>query len=105
MAKAAGCTNSDTSIAFCLLEVASLSENYEKFVLTVVYLEKGNVMDQIKVSLKKFQGRALVSSDKEEIKLDGAHMSKIKDTLMAQRWQRPKKQGRWLNSRQEKKRG
>ena len=59
LAKAAGCHNSDMILAFLLLEAENMSEN-EKFVLTAVHFEKGNLMDQMKTSLKKFQGRALV---------------------------------------------
>ena len=45
---------------FRLLEAASLSENDEKFILTAIDFEKGNLFDQMKASLKEFQGRALV---------------------------------------------
>ena len=36
--------------------------------------------------VKKFQGRALRLSDKEEIKFDSALVIKMKDALVAQGW-------------------
>ena len=105
LAKAAGCVYSDTILAFRLLEAAKLSENDEKFILTAVDFEegkKGNLTDQMKASLKKFQGRALVSSDiKNEIKFDSALVNKMKDVLVAQGWQRPEKLRRRSNSNPE----
>ena len=85
----AGCIYSDTFLAFCLLESVNLSENDEKFVLTAVDLEKGYLRDQIKASLKKFQERALLLSDKEEMKFDSAMVIKMEDALMAHGWKRP----------------
>ena len=105
LAKAAGCVYSDTILAFRLLEAAKLSENDEKFILTAVDFEegkKGNLTDQMKASLKKFQGRALVSSDsKNEIKFDSALVNKMKDVLVAQGWQRPEKSRKRSNSNPE----
>ena len=91
LAKSAGCDYFDTILAFWLLEAANMSENYEKIVLTVVDFEKGNLTDQMKASLKKFQGRALVLAEKEEIKFNSALMIKMKDALVAQGWKRPEK--------------
>ena len=90
LAKAAGCVYSDTILAFRLLEAAKLPENDEKFILTAIDFEKGkkgNLTDQMKASLKKFQGRALVSSDsRNEIKFDSALVNKMKEVLVAQGW-------------------
>ena len=84
LAKAAGCVYSDTILAFWLLEVVNLSDNDEKKILTAIDFEKGNLEGQMKASLQKFQVRALVLSDKEEIKFDLALVTKIKDVLVAQ---------------------
>ena len=97
LAKTAGSVYLDTILAFCLIEVANLFENDDKFVFAAVDLEKENLTDQMRASLKKFQGRALVSSDKEEIKFDSALVIKIKDAL-DQGWKRPEKQRRQSNS-------
>ena len=75
LAKAVGCEYSDTILAFRLLEAANLNESDEKFVLTGVDFvsgkEKKNLEEQMKGSLKKFQGRSLVSSElKDTVKVD-----------------------------------
>ena len=45
LAKTAGCIYLDTILAFCLLEAANLAKNDEKFVLTAVDFDKGNLTD------------------------------------------------------------
>ena len=82
----AGCIYSDTLLAFCFLEAVNLSENDEKFVLTAVDLEKGYLTDQIKASLKKFQERAFLLTDKEDMKFELAMVIKMEDALMAHGW-------------------
>ena len=58
-AKESGCEFSDIVLAFNLLESFNLSETDEKFILTAVdfSVEKrdGNLLDQVKNSLRKFQ--------------------------------------------------
>ena len=71
LAKKSGCVYSDTILAFRLLEVTNLSENDEKFVLTGVDFVEGqskkNLEEQVKSSLKKFQGRTIVSGQTKDV--------------------------------------
>ena len=100
LAKSAGCVYSDVILAFRLLESSRLSEVDEKFVLTGVdYADaktKNNLFDQVKLSLKKFQGRKMVSSNDEEqkIKLEPALIAQVAQVLAAQGWKKPGVQGR-----------
>ena len=64
-----------------------LSKHSAKQCQTITHcnnLEKGNLTDQMKVSLKKFQATALVLSDEGEMKLDSAMVIEMKDALVAQ---------------------
>ena len=99
LAKSAGCVYSDIILAFRLLESCSLSEVDEKFVLTGVdYADaktKQNLFQQVKLSLKKFQGRKMVSSTEEgKIKFDAALVASVAQVLVAQGWKKPGQQGR-----------
>ena len=60
LSKAALYVYSDTILVFWLLEASSLSENDKKLILIAIGFEKVNFFDQMKASLKKFKGRALV---------------------------------------------
>jgi hypothetical protein len=101
LAKSAGCVYSDIILAFRLLESSRLTEVDEKFVLTGVdYADaktKQNLFNQVKASLKKFQGRKMVSSVEEpaKIKFDPALVAQVAQVLVAQGWQKPgSRQGR-----------
>lgn len=102
LAKSAGCEYSDIILAFRLLESSRLSEVDEKFVLTgVSYTEaktNKNLFEQVKISLKKFQGRQMVSVGAEEsnskIKFEPALVASVAQVLIAQGWKKPGKQGR-----------
>ena len=99
LAKSAGCVYSDIILAFRLLESSRLTEVDEKFVLTGVdYADaksKQNLFDQVKSSLKKFQGRKMVSAEEEsKIKFDPALVASVAQVLVAQGWQKPGKHGR-----------
>ena len=100
LAKSAGCVYSDIILAFRLIESSNLTEVDEKFVLAGVdYADakaKENLFEQVKSSLKKFQGRQMVSSMKEEskIKFDPALVASVAQVLMAQGWKKPGKSGR-----------
>ena len=95
LAKAAGCSYSDTILAFRLLEATGLTENDEKFVLTAIDFKegksKGNLLEQIKSSLKKFQGRTVVTESKKDgIKVDADIIDKVKSALISEGWKSPK---------------
>ena len=107
LAKSAGCEYSDTILAFRLLEASNLSENDEKFILTAVDFEEGkknkDLEKQMKSSLKKFQGRSVLSNNesKEVLKVDSALINQVKDVLIAQGWEKPERQRRRSNSNPE----
>ena len=68
-----------------------MSENDEKFVLTAIDFEQGkrnkDLEMQMKASLKKFQGRSTVSMEgKNELAIDSALLSQVKDVLISQGW-------------------
>ena len=91
LAKTAGCVYLGTILSFRLLEAANLSENDEKFVLTAIDFEQGkknkDLEMQMKASLKKFQGRSTVSMEgKNELAIDSAFLSQVKDVLVSQGW-------------------
>ena len=93
LAKSAGCEYSDIILAFRLLEGSRLSETDEKFVLTGVdYPEaktKKNFFDQLKLSLKKFQGRKMVSSVEEtKVTYDPALVASVAQVLVSQGWKK-----------------
>ena len=106
LAKSAGCEYSDTILAFRLLEASNLSENDEKFILTAVDFEEGkknkDLEKQMKSSLKKFQGRSVLSNEsKDAVKVDSALINQVKDVLIAQGWEKPDRQRRRSNSNPE----
>ena len=95
LAKTAGCVYSDLILAFRLLEASNLSESDEKFVLTGIDIASGkkqeNLEAQMKASLKKFQGRSVVtnSSDSDGIKVDAALVAKVQEVMLGQGWKKP----------------
>ena len=98
LAKSAGCVYSDTLIAFRLLEATVLNDMDEKFVLTGVdykiVKEQHNLYDQVKWSLKKFQGRNTVVGDERGILYDPALVAGVAEALVAQGWRKPGGRGR-----------
>ena len=92
LAKEAGCEYSDIILAFRLLEASNLSESDEKFVLTGVDFVTGktkeNLEEQMKASLKKFQGRSFVSDSGDGMKVDAALVSRVKEVLASQGWKK-----------------
>lgn len=93
LAKTAGCVYSDTLIAFRLLEATVLNETDEKFVLTGVDYEEAkqqkNLYDQVKASLKKFQGRNVVGEDKSALRFDPALVASVAEAFVASGWKKP----------------
>ena len=94
-AKDNGCEVSDTVLALNLLEACCLSETNEKFVLTGIDFKKGkdngDCLDQVKKSLRKYQSRDRMSSEKDR---DRFHVEDEddyvrKDTLLAEGWRPP----------------
>ena len=98
LAKTAGCEYSDTLLGFRLLEATKLTEMDEKFVLTGVDFSsaktKKDLFTQIKLSLKKFQGRSLVSTGEERTHFDPALVADVTQVLLAQGWKKPNPRGR-----------
>ena len=100
-AKAKACGNecSDSTLAFNLLEACRLSETDEKFVLTEVNFkdgkEKKDLLQQVKNSLRKYQGRVSLSSDmsqssKMEVKKEDTFLtSENIQSLVAAGWRPP----------------
>ena len=95
LAKAAGCEYSDTLLAFRLLEATNLTDMDQKFVLTGIdYSEaktKINLFDQVKSSVKKFQGRKIVSGEQQKIMYDPALVSSVAEALVAQGWKKTRR--------------
>ena len=97
-AKESGCEFSDIVLGFKLLESCNLSETDEKFVLTAVDFKEGkrdkNLLDQIKNSLRKFQSRERLSSDKDStytmrVKEEDSLVTSVKEALLADGWRPP----------------
>ena len=93
LAKTAGCVYSDLILAFRLLEASNLSESDEKFVLTGIDIATGkkqeNLEAQMKASLKKFQGRSIVTNSSDGIKVDAALVAKVQEVMLGQGWKKP----------------
>ena len=102
LAKTAGCVYSDLILAFRLLEASNLSESDEKFVLTGIDIASGkkqeNLEAQMKASLKKFQGRSVVtnSSDSDGIKVDAALVAKVQEVI----WVKAGKARPWFRKKE-----
>ena len=100
-AKAKSCGNecSDSTLAFNLLEACQLSETDEKFVLTEVNFKDGkdkkDLLEQVKNSLRKYQGRVSLSSDmsqssRMEVKKEDTFLtSENIESLVAAGWTPP----------------
>ena len=95
-ARESGCQFSDMVLGFNLLESCQLSETDEKFILIDVDFKAGkeqqNLLEQIKKSLKKFQGRDRLSNDKDsvQIKSEDVFVSSVqKEALLAGGWTPP----------------
>ena len=92
-AKEGGCEFSDIVLAFNLLESCQLTETDEKFVLTAVDFKKGktekNVLDQVKNSLRKFNSRDRLVSDRDGSSrlLVKKEESLVLEALLADGWQ------------------
>ena len=96
-AKNCGCVFSDTVLAFCLLEACKLSDTDEKFVLTAVDFilgkQTGNMLTQVKNSLRKFQSREKVSVDsrsEDKIRVDESLVASVKEALLSDGWKPPR---------------
>ena len=93
LAKTAGCEYNDIILGFRLLEATRLTDMDEKFVLTGVDYDKAktdkNLFEQIKSSLKKFQGRKVIGSE-ENMVFDPALVANVAQALLAQGWSQPK---------------
>ena len=85
---------SDTVLALNLLDSCNLTDTDEKFVLTAVdFMEgkqKGDCLDQVKRSLRKFQSRDRVSGEKEldrfQFKEESTFIADVKGVLIADGW-------------------
>ena len=93
LAKAAGCVYSDTLIAFRLLEATVLGDMDEKFVLTGVdykeAVKEKNLYEQIKTSLKKFQGRNDFVGEERGMRYDPTLVAEVAEVLLTQGWKKP----------------
>ena len=92
-AKDNGCEVSDTVLALNLLESCRLSDTDEKFVLTAIDFKTGkenqDCLDQVKKSLRKFQSRERMSTDKDRLQYDEEDDYVRKDALLAEGWRPP----------------
>ena len=79
LAKVAGCIYSDKMLALYLLEVENLSEIKEKLVHTAVDFKRGDLTEQVKVSLKRFHDRVVMLVNKKRIKKGFMAVSKMED--------------------------
>ena len=93
LAKSAGCVYSDTILGFRLLECTNVNEIDEKFVLTGIDFaaakEKSDLYDQMKKSLKKFQGREIVSTHEKSMQFDPTLIATVTEVLLTQGWKKP----------------
>ena len=98
--KNVGCAYSDMILAFKLLDSCKLSAVDQKFVLTGVDykigLERKDLFDQMKESLKKFKGQSVVDHEDDEkaIKVSDTYIAKMEEVLLAKGWKPPKKRTR-----------
>ena len=80
-------------LGFRLLEVTRLNDMDEKVVLTGVNYaeakEKKNLFEQIKASLKKFQGRKVIGAE-DKLVFDPVLVASVSEALIAQGWSKPK---------------
>lgn len=94
-AKDNGCEVSDTVLALSLLDSCDLSDTDEKFVLTAVDFKEGkqkkDCLEQVKRSLRKFQSRDRMSSEKEgdRFQLKQEDLLVVKEALLADGWSPP----------------
>ena len=92
-AKKVGCDYSDIILAFKLLKDAKLSEIETKLVLTGVDYADGkankNLCEQVKSSLKKFKGRAVILEESRKSDIAG-----LESVLIAQGWKPPSSKNR-----------
>ena len=93
LAKSAGCEYNDIILGFRLLEATRLTDMDEKFVLTGVDYAQAktqkNLFDQVKASLKKFQGRKVINAE-DKLVFDPVLVANVAETLIAQGWSKPK---------------
>ncbi len=94
-AKDNGCAVSDTVLALNLLEACQLTDTDEKFVMTGVDLkggkERGDLFDQVKKSMRKFQSRERMSSEKDrlQLKTEDSFVADVKEALLSDGWLPP----------------
>ena len=92
-AKDNGCEVSDTVLALNLLESCRLSDTDEKFVLTAVDFKSGkennNCLEQVKKSLRKFQSRDRLATDRFHATDEEAFIAEMKGALVADGWRPP----------------
>ena len=96
------CTYSDIILAFKLLQASKQNEIETKLVLTGVNYKDGradkDLLEQVKDSLKKFNGRPVVMDDKRAVQANDTFMSGIENVLIAKGWKPPSKERRWSMS-------
>ena len=100
--KNAKCVLPDIVLCFELLQAAQLGENETQLVLTGVDFKEGkkseDLLDQMKASLKKFKGRAVLggeNSGKLAVKTEGTYITEdVEKVLIAKGWKKPKKRRR-----------
>ena len=96
-AKKVGCVYSDVILAFKILQDSKLEDIDVKLVLTGVDYIKGkankDLFDQVVTSLKKFQGRNIMSSEdrKLDVKVEPTWLAEAQDVFLAKGWKPPKK--------------
>ena len=99
-----GCELPDMVLCFELLQAAQLEATEAQLVLTGVDYKKGRskgkLLEQMKTSLKKFKGRAVIggggkSSSELTIKTEDTYISKDVETYLVKKgWTKPKKRRR-----------
>ena len=100
--KNAKCVLPDIVLCFELLQAAQLGENETQLVLTGVDFKEGkkseDLLDQMKASLKKFKGRAVLGGENSgnlAVKTEGTYITQdVEKVLIAKGWKKPKKRRR-----------
>ena len=107
-AKKVGCDFSDTILAFKVLEDAKLQDMEIKLVLTGVNYLQGktnkDLFNQVKLSLRKFKGQAVMSSKEGvppvvDVKPEPTWLSEAESVLLSKGWKPPPKKGPRRRSR------
>ena len=97
--KTSGCEYTDTILGLKLLQDSKLNDIDTKLVLTGVNYESAktnkDLLSQIKNSLKKFNGRSIVSGNQEQlavaVKTEPTFLSEMEEVFLTKGWKPPSK--------------